>query len=69
MQKEDQERLQHENKKVNRKQKLIYDLEVDSKIRKIQKQQIREKAKQDKERIELGENILAQILGKHAPNP
>jgi len=35
MQKEDQERLQNENKKFNRKQKLIYDLEVDSKIRKI----------------------------------
>lgn len=49
--------------KENRKKKLIYELEVNDKMRKIQKKQKMEKQVKEKQNLDVGKNLFAQIMG------
>lgn len=51
-------------KKTNRqrKQKLIYELEVKDKMRKIQINQQKQKEAEDKQRLNIGKNLFQQIM-------
>ena len=50
--------------KHNRKQKLIYELEVNDKMRQIQKKQQKQREQKEKQNLNVGQNLFAKIMGQ-----
>ena len=48
----------------NRKLKLMYDLEVNGKIKQIQYKQIKQKEQEEQQRLKIGQNLFAQLVGQ-----